>query len=158
MLESVTISRRDFDAAIFDLDGVLTDTAGIHAVAWKSVFDTFLQRWAQERGLPFQPFDIETDYLNYVDGRPRYDGIRTFLAARGITLPEGLEDDAASTIIWTSASTALTRRLLGYLANRILHFIWKPHAASGSSRLLRSCSRTRWRRSKPAKGVASNAW
>ena len=92
LIESVTISRRDFDAAIFDLDGVLTDTAGIHAVAWKSVFDTFLQRWAQERGLPFQPFDIETDYLNYVDGRPRYDGIRNFLAARGITLPEGSED------------------------------------------------------------------
>ena len=80
MLESVTISRRDFDAAIFDLDGV--HTAGIHAVAWKSVFDTFLQRWAQERGLAFQPFDIETDYLNYVDGRPRYDGIRSSLAAR----------------------------------------------------------------------------
>ena len=93
LIESVTISRRDFDAANFDLDGVLTDTAGIHAVAWKSVFDTFLQRWAQERGLPFQPFDIETDYLNYVDGRPRYDGIRTFLAARGITLPEGSEHD-----------------------------------------------------------------
>ena len=78
LIESVTISRRDFDAAIFDLDGVLTDTAGVHAVAWKSVFDTFLQRWAQERGLAFQPFDIETDYLNYVDGRPRYDGIRSF--------------------------------------------------------------------------------
>jgi len=93
LIESVTISRRDFDAAIFDLDGVLTDTAGIHAVAWKSVFDRFLQRWAQERGLPFQPFDIETDYLNYVDGRPRYDGIRNFLAARGITLPEGSEHD-----------------------------------------------------------------
>jgi beta-phosphoglucomutase family hydrolase len=92
-IESVTISRRDFDAAIFDLDGVLTDTAGIHAVAWKSVFDTFLRRWAQERDLTFQPFDIETDYLNYVDGRPRYDGVRSFLAARGITLPEGSEHD-----------------------------------------------------------------
>ena len=93
LIESVTISRRDFDAAIFDLDGVLTDTAGVHAVAWKSVFDTFLQRWAQERGLAFQPFDIETDYLNYVDGRPRYDGVRSFLAARSITLPEGSEHD-----------------------------------------------------------------
>jgi beta-phosphoglucomutase family hydrolase len=92
-IESVTISRRDFDAAIFDLDGVLTDTAGIHAVAWKSVFDTFLRRWAQERDLTFQPFDVETDYLNYVDGRPRYDGVRSFLAARGITLPEGSEHD-----------------------------------------------------------------
>jgi beta-phosphoglucomutase-like phosphatase (HAD superfamily) len=86
-IDSVTISRREFDAAIFDLDGVLTETAGVHAVAWKSVFDTFLQRWAQERGLAFQPFDIETDYLNYVDGRPRYDGIRSFLAARGDLSP-----------------------------------------------------------------------
>jgi alpha,alpha-trehalase len=53
LVESVTIRRRDFDAAIFDPGGVLTDTAGVHAVAWKSVFDTFLQRWAQERGLAF---------------------------------------------------------------------------------------------------------
>ncbi len=92
-IDSVTVSRRDFDAAIFDLDGVLTNTAGVHAVAWKSVFDMFLQRWAQEHGQAFRPFDIETDYLNYVDGRPRYDGIRCFLAARGITLPEGSEHD-----------------------------------------------------------------
>ena len=93
LVESVTISRRDFDAAIFDLDGVLTDTARVHAAAWKAVFDTFLQRWAQRRGLAFQPFDIEADYLDYVDGRPRYDGIRSFLAARGINLPEGSEHD-----------------------------------------------------------------
>jgi beta-phosphoglucomutase family hydrolase len=93
LIESVTISRRDFDAAVFDLDGVLTDTAGDHAAAWKAVFDTFLQRWAQQRGLAFQPFDIATDYLDYVDGRPRSDGIRCFLAARGINLPEGSEHD-----------------------------------------------------------------
>jgi beta-phosphoglucomutase family hydrolase len=92
-VESVTIDRRDFDAAIFDLDGVLTDTARVHAAAWKAVFDTFLQRWAQRRGLAYQPFDIEADYLTYVDGRPRYDGIRTFLAARDINLPEGSEHD-----------------------------------------------------------------
>ena len=93
LVESVKISRRDFDAAIFDLDGVLTDTASVHAAAWKAVFDTFLQRWAQQRGLAFQPFDIEDDYLDYVDGRPRNDGIRSFLAARGINLPEGSEHD-----------------------------------------------------------------
>jgi len=93
LVESVTISRRDFDAAIFDLDGVLTNTAGVHAAAWKAVFDAFLQRWAQGQGLVFQPFDIETDYLNYVDGRPRHDGVRSFLAARGINLPEGSEHD-----------------------------------------------------------------
>ncbi len=80
--KSITINRRDFEAAIFDLDGVLTDTARVHAAAWKAVFDAFLQRWADQHGLAFQPFDIEADYLPYVDGRPRYDGIRAFLASR----------------------------------------------------------------------------
>jgi beta-phosphoglucomutase family hydrolase len=93
LVESVTINRGDFDAAIFDLDGVLTDTARVHAGAWKEVFDSFLQRWAQQHGLAFQPFDIEADYLAYVDGRPRYDGVRSFLASRGINLPEGSEHD-----------------------------------------------------------------
>jgi beta-phosphoglucomutase family hydrolase len=98
--KSVTINRRDFDAAIFDLDGVLTDTARVHAAAWKSVFDSFLQMWAEARGLAFQPFDIEADYLAYVDGRPRHDGVRTFLASRGINLPEGFDHDpkAANTV------------------------------------------------------------
>jgi alpha,alpha-trehalase len=92
-VESVTINRRDFDAAIFDLDGVLTDTARVHAAAWKAAFDTFLQRWAQQHSQAFQPFDIELDYLAYVDGRPRYEGVRSFLVARGINLPEGSEHD-----------------------------------------------------------------
>jgi alpha,alpha-trehalase len=90
---AVIINRRDFDAAIFDLDGVLTETARVHAAAWKAVFDAFLQRWAEEHGRAFQPFDIHSDYLAYVDGRPRYDGVRSFLAARGIQLPEGSEHD-----------------------------------------------------------------
>ncbi len=98
--ESVVIDRRRFDGAIFDLDGVLTDTARVHAAAWKVAFDAFLQSWTQRHGLAFQPFDIEADYFRYVDGRPRYDGIRTFLAARGIHLPEGSEHDpdAADTV------------------------------------------------------------
>jgi beta-phosphoglucomutase family hydrolase len=91
---AVTISRREFDAAIFDLDGVLTDTAGVHADAWKAVFDAFLQRRAQRQGREFQPFDAESDYLAYVDGRPRYDGVRSFLASRGINIPEGSEHDS----------------------------------------------------------------
>ncbi|HET7679799.1 MAG TPA: HAD-IA family hydrolase [Xanthobacteraceae bacterium] len=90
---SVTIRRRDFDAAIFDLDGVLTETARVHAAAWKAAFDAFLARWAERHALAFQPFDIGSDYLKYVDGRPRHEGIRTFLAARGINLPEGSEQD-----------------------------------------------------------------
>ncbi len=93
-VESVTISRRDFDAAIFDLDGVVTETARLHAAAWKTVFDSFLQKWALRHDLTFQPFDIATDYVEYVDGRPRDDGIRRFLGARGINLPEGSEGDA----------------------------------------------------------------
>jgi hypothetical protein len=76
---AVTIDKRDFDAAIFDLDGVLTDTAGIHAAAWKIVFDAFLKR-------QFRQFVIDVDYLAYVDGQPRYDGVRTFLSARSIVL------------------------------------------------------------------------
>lgn len=90
---AVVISRRDFDAVIFDLDGVLTDTARVHAAAWKEVFDDFLQRRAERQGADFQPFDSASDYLAYVDGRSRYEGIRTFLASRGIELPEGSEQD-----------------------------------------------------------------
>jgi beta-phosphoglucomutase family hydrolase len=90
---AVKIDKRHFEAAIFDLDGVLTNTAGIHAAAWKVVFDGFLKRRAHRQGLPFYPFDRKTDYLAYVDGRPRYDGVRTFLAARGIVLAEGSEHD-----------------------------------------------------------------
>ena len=80
-------------AAVFDLDGVLTETAAIHAEAWKRLFDEFLARQAATTGKAFQPFDIVNDYRAYVDGRPRSDGVRTFLAARGITLPEGQAGD-----------------------------------------------------------------
>ena len=64
---AVTIDKRDFDAAIFDLDGVLTNTAGIHAAAWKVVFDSFLKRQADRLGLQFQPLEIDVDYLAYVE-------------------------------------------------------------------------------------------
>ena len=78
-----------FEAAVFDLDGVLTETAAIHAQAWKRLFDEFLAKRASASGTAFQPFDLENDYRAYVDGRPRGDGVRSFLASRGITLPEG---------------------------------------------------------------------
>jgi len=83
------------EAAIFDLDGVITFTAHLHAAAWKALFDAFLRRHAATTGTPFVPFDAERDYLAYVDGRPRLDGIRTFLASRGIELPEGSPSDPA---------------------------------------------------------------
>lgn len=80
-------------ACLFDLDGVLTPTALVHAAAWKETFDAVLRHI---EGPDFQPFDATTDYDAYVDGRPRADGVRSFLATRGIELPEGEEDDPPS--------------------------------------------------------------
>jgi beta-phosphoglucomutase family hydrolase len=82
-----------YQAAILDLDGVLTRTAAQHARAWKEMFDDFLARRADSEGEDHRPFDMETDYLRYVDGIPRFDGVRSFLESRGIDLPEGGEDD-----------------------------------------------------------------
>ena len=82
-------------ACLFDLDGVLTQTAKVHAAAWKQMFDEYLRRCAEERGESFVPFDAVGDYDEYVDGKPRYDGVRSFLASRGIALPEGSRDDGA---------------------------------------------------------------
>jgi beta-phosphoglucomutase family hydrolase len=87
------ITRDTYDAVLFDLDGVITDTANIHARCWKQMFDEYLQRRAAERGEPFHPFEIATDYRLYVDGKPRFDGVRDFLQSRGIQLPEGTPDD-----------------------------------------------------------------
>ncbi|SEH92276.1 haloacid dehalogenase superfamily, subfamily IA, variant 3 with third motif having DD or ED/beta-phosphoglucomutase family hydrolase [Mycolicibacterium rutilum] len=84
-------------AALFDLDGVLTDTASVHKKAWKSMFDDFLRRRAEADGAEFTPFDIGADYLTYVDGKRREDGVRSFLASRGIELPEGSPDDGPQT-------------------------------------------------------------
>ena len=82
-------------ATLFDLDGVLTDTASVHKKAWKSMFDDFLKARAQRAGTEFVPFDVDTDYLKYVDGKKREDGVRSFLASRGIKLPDGDPDDGA---------------------------------------------------------------
>lgn len=92
----VTISTTDFDAVLFDLDGVVTQTEKLHTVAWKALFDEFLSRFAQRTGTPFVPFDAETDYLQYVDGKQRYDGVTSFLAARDIPLPYGDPEDDSS--------------------------------------------------------------
>jgi beta-phosphoglucomutase family hydrolase len=80
-------------ACLFDLDGVLTQTAKVHAAAWKQTFDEYLQRRAAERGEEFMPFDPVVDYDEYVDGKPRADGVRSFLTARGSGLPEGTPED-----------------------------------------------------------------
>jgi beta-phosphoglucomutase family hydrolase len=81
------------DACLFDLDGVLTQTAKVHAAAWKAMFDAYLKRRSDQAGEPFRPFDEVADYDEYVDGKPREDGVRSFLASRHITLPEGAGDD-----------------------------------------------------------------
>ncbi|MHC5704617.1 MULTISPECIES: HAD family hydrolase [Streptomyces] len=78
---------------LFDLDGVLTRTAKVHAAAWKEMFDDFLRGRADREGTAFVPFDAVRDYDEYVDGRPREDGVRTFLASRGVELPEGAPGD-----------------------------------------------------------------
>jgi beta-phosphoglucomutase family hydrolase len=80
-------------ACLFDLDGVLTRTATVHAAAWKEMFDGYLGERAARAGEEFLPFDPVADYARYVDGKPRYDGVRSFLAARGIELPEGEPGD-----------------------------------------------------------------
>ena len=80
-------------ACLFDLDGVLTDTAAVHNAAWKQTFDGFLQARAEASGEPFVPFDPGADYNDHVDGKKREDGVRDFLASRGIVLDEGSPDD-----------------------------------------------------------------
>jgi beta-phosphoglucomutase family hydrolase len=78
---------------LFDLDGVLTKTAAVHDAAWKEMFDGYLRERAKKSGEPFKEFDSGHDYSEYVDGKPREDGTRSFLESRGISLPEGGEDD-----------------------------------------------------------------
>ncbi len=80
-------------ACLFDMDGVLTDTAKVHAAAWKEMFDGYLSDRASHAGERPRPFDLEHDYDDYVDGKPRFDGVRSFLASRDIGLPEGSPGD-----------------------------------------------------------------
>ena len=80
-------------ACLFDLDGVLTQTAKVHAAAWKEMFDAYLRDRAAKSGEEFVPFDSVSDYNEYVDGKPRYDGVRSFLESRDIHLPQGTPDD-----------------------------------------------------------------
>jgi beta-phosphoglucomutase family hydrolase len=98
-------------ACLFDLDGVLTQTAKVHAAAWKEMFDAFLRERSKRTGEPFRPFEIATDYGPYVDGKLREDGVRGFLASRDVALPEGSIDDPP---------TALTVHGLGTRKNALV--------------------------------------
>ena len=84
-------------ACLFDMDGVVTQTAVVHAAAWKEMFDEFLRKYADSTGTEFVPFDPHADYDAYVDGKPRLDGTRAFLESRGIHIPEGTPDDPPGT-------------------------------------------------------------
>jgi alpha,alpha-trehalase len=90
---SSEIDLRNITAVIFDMDGVLTDTASVHAEAWKHLFDEYLKERSERNNEAFQPFDIDADYRRYVDGKPRYNGVKSFLESRGISLPQGSPDD-----------------------------------------------------------------
>ena len=86
------VTKDRFDAVLFDLDGVLTDTARIHAACWKEMFDDFLRQRAAENNEPFRPFDIASDYKLYVDGKARFDGVQSFLESRSVHVPYGEPD------------------------------------------------------------------
>ena len=97
------ITSDQYDAVLLDLDGVITDTANLHAACWKQMFDEYLQKRATQGGEAFRPFDLAMDYRLYVDGKPRFDGVRDFLTSRGIQLPEGSPDDPPAILPFNEA-------------------------------------------------------
>src|SRR5437588_6639959 len=103
-------------ACLFDMDGVVTKTAIVHAAAWKQMFDDFLRERAQSTGTEFVPFDSHHDYDAYVDGKPRLDGTRSFLESRGIELPEGSPDDPPGTPTTWGLSNRKNELVLAKLA------------------------------------------
>lgn len=129
---------RDADAVVFDVDGVVTDSARVHATAWKAAFDAYLRAHPPADPDQRRPFDAETDYLRYVDGKPRLDGAASFLASRGLdTGPDAVEEVAA----------AKEKVFVGHLRSgdiepypgtvRLLHALHRdgvPLAAASSSR------------------------
>jgi beta-phosphoglucomutase-like phosphatase (HAD superfamily) len=102
-------------ACLFDLDGVLTDSAILHVWAWAEVFDEFLLRVSERGGWHFMPFDKDADYRDYIDGRPRLEGVHAFLGSRGIRLPEGRFDDPAD----ADTACGLAKRKGEVLARRV---------------------------------------
>jgi beta-phosphoglucomutase family hydrolase len=105
-------------ACLFDLDGVLTRTAVVHAAAWKAMFDAYLLERARRTGEAFVPFDAGRDYDAYVDGKPRADGVRDFLASRGITLPDGSPGDPPTAETVAALGVRKNRRVLKLIHER----------------------------------------
>jgi beta-phosphoglucomutase family hydrolase len=106
----------DVKACLFDMDGVVTQTAVVHAAAWKEMFDDFLRQHAESTRTAFVPFDTHADYDAYVDGKPRLDGTRSFLQSRGIELPEGTPDDPPGTLTIYGLSNRKNELVLAKLA------------------------------------------
>ncbi|MEJ1973083.1 MAG: hypothetical protein WDM96_11680 [Lacunisphaera sp.] len=100
---------RAFDAVIFDMDGVITRTAEVHSRAWKQMFDDYLRRRAEWGHEPFREFTHAEDYLRYVDGRPRYQGVEAFLLSRGIVLPHGAATTCRAAKPSAASATGRTR-------------------------------------------------
>lgn len=113
-----TIPRRQFDGVLFDLDGVITKTAHLHARAWKRMFDEYLRTRSED----FEPFDIRTDYLQYVDGKPRYEGVKSFLSSRSIDIPWGDPADAPQRETVCGLGNRKNRMFLGLLKERGAEF------------------------------------
>jgi beta-phosphoglucomutase family hydrolase len=103
-------------ACLFDMDGVVTKTAVVHAAAWKEMFDEFLRGWSAQHGTQFVPFDPVKDYDEYVDGKPRLDGTQSFLESRSISLPVGSPSDPAGTHTLRGLSNRKNELVLKVLA------------------------------------------
>ena len=108
----------EVSVCLFDLDGVLTKTAVLHAAAWKETFDAYLRGRSEKTGEPFVPFDAVADYDEYVDGRPRYDGVQAFLASRGIELPRGTPSDPPDAETVCGLGNRKNEILLGLIRER----------------------------------------
>ncbi|WP_436737235.1 HAD family hydrolase [Streptomyces sp. BBFR102] len=133
-------------ACLFDLDGVVTRTAVVHAAAWKAMFDAFLR---DRDGTDFQPF-TDSDYERYVDGRPRADGVRSFLASRGIELPEGTPDDPPNAQTVNGLGNRKNQALLEKIRTDgvepyegTLHYLHAVRAAGLATAIVSSSANTR---------------
>jgi beta-phosphoglucomutase-like phosphatase (HAD superfamily) len=100
------ITRARYDAVLFDLDGVITDTANLHAACWKQMFDDYLKTRAVRTGEEFRPFDLATDYLLYVDGKPRFDGVRDFLSHAAFRFQKERLTTRSRPRLWVGSETA----------------------------------------------------
>jgi len=130
IVRTESCSHAMIEAVLFDVDGVITETARVHAVAWKRAFDELLERRARRSGEPFRPFDAGSDYRHFVDGRPREDGVRRFLESRGVTLPTGSERDGPDAETVHGLATRKNRHFLDWLDHH------RVQAFAGSVRLV----------------------